>query len=128
MRAFATSSSFIARQPQELVISFDPSTSMVDLSANDIIFNSITTETQVHKLGDSKLWKGPKEKSEQFMQLFITGLSPKDGIVADLTASTGNQYFYTFHFLTTHHCFILIIFFPILLLIEFFHTYSSRLL
>jgi hypothetical protein len=124
--SFASSSSSIARQPQELVISSDPSIPIVDLNANDIIFNPITTGTQLCKLGDGKPWRGPKEKSEQLMQLFIIGLSLKNGIVTDLTASASNQYFYTFHFLTTHHCFILIIF-PILLLIEFLHTCSSRL-
>jgi hypothetical protein len=44
------------------------------------------------------------------MQLFIIGLSPNDGVVANLTNSTGNQYFYTFHFLIAYHCFISIIF------------------
>jgi hypothetical protein len=81
---------------------------MVDLSVDDVIFNPITYETQLHKLGDGKPWRRPKEKSEQFMQLFITSLSPKDSIVADLTASTGNHYLYSFYFLTTHHYFILI--------------------
>jgi hypothetical protein len=44
------------------------------------------------------------------MQLFIIGLSPKDGIVAVLTAFIGNQYIYSFYFLTAHYCFKLIIF------------------
>jgi hypothetical protein len=35
-------------------------------------------------------------------------LNPKDGIVADLTVSTGNHYLYSFYDLTVHHCFILI--------------------
>jgi hypothetical protein len=47
-----------------------------------------------------------KKKLEQSVQLFIIGLSPKDGIVADLTASIGNQYLYLFNFLIVHHCFI----------------------
>ena len=105
---FASSSSFIAHQPQELIISCDPSIPIVDLSADDVIFNPITFETQLCKLGDGKPWKGPKKKSERVMQLFITSLSLKDGIVADLTASTGNQYFFFFYFLTAYHCFILI--------------------
>jgi hypothetical protein len=114
MHSFASSSSSIARQPQELVISSDPSIPMVDLNADDVIFNPITYESQLRKLGDGKPWRVPKEKSEQLMQLFIAGLSPKDGIVADLTASIGNQYFYFFYFLMAHHCFILIIFFQFL--------------
>jgi hypothetical protein len=85
VHSFASSSSSIARQPQELVISSDPSIPMVDLSADDVIFNPITSESQLRKLGDGKPWRGPKEKFEQLMQLFITSLSPKDGIVANLT-------------------------------------------
>jgi hypothetical protein len=81
---------------------------MVDLSADDVIFNPITSKTQVRKLGDSKPWRGPKEKFEQLMQLFISGFSPRDGIVAELTASTSNQYFYFFYFLMAHYFFILI--------------------
>jgi hypothetical protein len=119
VRSFASSSSSIARQRQELVISCDPSIPMVDLSANDVIFNPITSKTQLHKLGDNKSWRGPKEKLEQLMQLFITGLSPKDGIVTDLTASTDNQYFFFFYFLTVHHCFILINFF------QFYYSLKS---
>jgi hypothetical protein len=67
VRSFVSSPSSIARQPQELVISSDPSIPMVDLSANDIIFNPITIETQLRKLGDVKPWRGPKEKLEQLM-------------------------------------------------------------
>jgi hypothetical protein len=93
MHSFASSSFSIAHQPQELVNSSDLSIPMVDLSADDVIFSPITYESQLRKLGDSKPWRGPKEKSEQLMQLFIAGLSPKDGIVVDLTTSTGNQYF-----------------------------------
>jgi hypothetical protein len=52
--AFAPPSSSIAHQPQELVISFDPSIPMVDLSIDDVIFNPITTGTQLCKLGDGK--------------------------------------------------------------------------
>ena len=58
------------------------------------------------------------------MQLFITGLSPQNGIVADLIASTGNQYSYSFYSLTIHYCFILIKILN-LLLTEFLHTIFS---
>jgi hypothetical protein len=111
VRSFVSFPSSIACQPQELVISSDPSIPIVDLSADDVIFNPITSETQLCKLGDGKPWRGPKEKSEQFMQLFITGLSLQNGIMADLTASTGNQYSYSIYSLTLHYCFILIKFF-----------------
>ena len=90
VHAFASFSSSIPRQPQELVISSNPLIPIVDLSANDVIFNPITTEIQLRKLGDDKPWRRPKEKSKQFMQLFIIDLSPKDGNVADLIASIGN--------------------------------------
>jgi hypothetical protein len=46
VRSFASSSS-IACQPQELVISPDLSIPMVDLSTDDLIFNPITNETQI---------------------------------------------------------------------------------
>jgi hypothetical protein len=36
-------------------MSSDPSISIVDLNANDVIFNPITTETQLYKLGNGKL-------------------------------------------------------------------------
>jgi hypothetical protein len=120
VRSFASLSFSIACQPQELVISSDPSISMVDLNVDDVIFNPITYVSQLRKLGEGKPWRGPKEKSEQLMQLFIAGLSPKDGIVADLTASIGNQYFYFFYFLMAHHCFILIKKF------QFLHIMFSR--
>jgi hypothetical protein len=83
---------------------------MVDLSADDVIFKPITIETQLCKLGDDKPWKRPIKKSKQLMQLFITTLSPKDGIMADLSTSIGNHYFYFFYFLTVHHCLIFITF------------------
>jgi hypothetical protein len=67
VHSFASSSFSIARQSQELVISSDPSIPMVDLSADDVIFNPITYESQLRKLGDGKPWRGPKEKSEQLM-------------------------------------------------------------
>jgi hypothetical protein len=54
VRSFVSSPSSIARQPQELVISSDPSIPMVDLSVDDVIFNPITSKTQLCKLGDSK--------------------------------------------------------------------------
>jgi hypothetical protein len=111
VHSFVSSPSSIACQPQELVISSNPSIPMVDLSTDDVIFNPITSETQLRKLGDGKPWRGPKEKLEQLMQLFITGLNPQNGIVADLTASTGNQYSYSIYSFTVHYCFILIKFF-----------------
>jgi hypothetical protein len=111
VHSFAFSSSSIGRQPQEFFISFYPSITMLDLSADDVIFNPITSETQLCKLGNGKPWRGPKEKSEQLMLLFISGFSPKDGIVANLTASISNQYFYSIYFLIIHHCLIWNIFY-----------------
>lgn len=47
---------------------------------------------------------GTKEKLELFMKLFIYGLSPVDGILADMTASIGitlhnSQLLYLFYFI-----------------------------
>jgi hypothetical protein len=95
---------------------------MVDLSADDVIFNPITSKTQLCKLGDGKPWRRPKEKLEQLMQLFITGLSPQKGIMADLIASTGNQYSYSFYSLIVQYCFILIKFF------QFYYSLNSSTL
>lgn len=79
----------IARQPQELEISIDPSIPEADLVADDVLFNTITTTTQTCRKEDGKPWRGAKEKSQILMKLFVHGLSPTSGIVADMTASTG---------------------------------------
>jgi hypothetical protein len=79
----------VARQPQELVITMHPSIPEVDLTTDDVLFNSVTTETQLCRERDGKPWRGAKEKSEVLMKLFIHGLSAVGGIVADMTASTG---------------------------------------
>jgi hypothetical protein len=60
VRSFASSSSSIARQPQELVISSDPSIPMVDLSADDVIFNPITSESQLASLVMVSLGEGQR--------------------------------------------------------------------
>jgi hypothetical protein len=83
MHSFASSLSSISCQSQELVNSFAHSIPMVDLNADDVIFNPITTKNQLPQFGDGKPWRGSKEKSEQVMQLFITSLNPKDDIVDD---------------------------------------------
>jgi hypothetical protein len=79
----------VARQPQELVITMHPSIPEVDLTTDDVLFNSVTTETQLCRERDGEPWRGAKEKSEVLMKLFIHGLSPVGGIVAGMTASTG---------------------------------------
>jgi len=80
------------RQPKKLIITPDPSIPQVDLACDDVLFNPVTSETQLTRKIDGLPWRGPKEKSDILMQLFVHGLSPKDGIVADLTASTGTIY------------------------------------
>jgi hypothetical protein len=57
---------------------------------------------------------GAKEKLELLMKLFIHGLSPVDGIVADMTASTGitrhnSQLLYLFLFFSLSHALFLMI-------------------
>lgn len=86
MRSFAFS---VERQPQELVITMHPSIPEVDLATDDVLFNSVTTTSQLCRERDGKPWRGAKEKSEALMRLFVHGLSPVGGIVADMTASTG---------------------------------------
>jgi len=76
-------------QPKQLIITPDPSLPEVDLACDDVMFNPITSETQLTRKIDGFPWRGPKEKSDVLMQLFVHGLAPTDGIVADLTASTG---------------------------------------
>jgi hypothetical protein len=61
VHAFASSSSSIAHQLQELVISSNPSIPRIDLSTDDIIFKPITIKTQLCKLGDSKPREGKRE-------------------------------------------------------------------
>lgn len=77
------------RQPATLKITKDPEVPLVDLACDDVLFNSVTAETQLKRLADGKPWRGPREKSEVLMRLFVHGLTPSQGIVADLTASTG---------------------------------------
>jgi len=83
------------RQPKGLQITPDPSIPQVDLAYDDVVFNSVTFDTQLVRKSDGSPWRGPKEKSDILMKLFVHGLSPPDGIVADLTASTGS--FYSLH-------------------------------
>ena len=84
--------SIAARQPPPLSIAKDPSVPHVDLACDDVLFNSVTLESQLLRKDNGRPWRGPKEKSEVLMKLFVHGLTPKDGIVADLTASTGISY------------------------------------
>ena len=44
MYSVASSSSSVACQLQEVIISFDPSIPMVELNADDVIFNPITSK------------------------------------------------------------------------------------
>ena len=78
----------IARQPQELLITMHPSIPKVDLATDDILFKFITTETQLCRQRDGKPWRGPNEKSEVLMKLFVHDLSVVGGIVADMIVST----------------------------------------
>ena len=60
------------------------------MSEDDVLYNSVDTSTQLCQSHDDKPWRGPKEIFDVILRAFIHGLSPPDGIVADLTASTGN--------------------------------------
>lgn len=79
----------MARQPKELVITSDPSFGEVELGNDDVLFNVLTLDTVLKRKADGIPWRGPKEKSDALLQLLLNGLCPPNGIVADLTASTG---------------------------------------
>ena len=76
------------KQPQELVITMHPSIQEVDLAIDDVLFNSITTKTQLCRQKDGKPWRGAKKKSEVLMKLFVHALSHVGGIIAYMIAST----------------------------------------
>lgn len=63
----------------------------MDLSCDDVFFNSLNSESQLLRKDDYRPGRGAKEKSDVLMRLFVHGLNPKDGIVVDLTTSTSNS-------------------------------------
>lgn len=67
----------------------DPSVAQVDLGCDDVLFNCVTVVSQLKRTNDGRPWRGPKEKSEVLIKLFVHGLTSEDGIVANLTPSTG---------------------------------------
>ena len=83
----------VAKQPQELVITMHPSIPEVDLAMDDVLFNPITTETQLFRQNDGKPWRSAKEKSEVLLKLFIHGLSHVGGIVANMIDFTGIMFY-----------------------------------
>jgi len=89
VRSFDSS---VTRQPKELVIASDPRFGEVDLASDDVLFNVITTETALKRQVDGTFWRGAKEKAVALLQLLVTGLSPPEGIIIDLTAGTGNRF------------------------------------
>jgi hypothetical protein len=78
----------MARQPIDLVINPDPSFPKIDLASDDVLFNSVTSMTQLCSDGDGIPWRGAKEKSEALIHLFIQDLSPSNGIIVGMTTST----------------------------------------
>lgn len=80
------------RQPKTLVIRPDPCFGKVNLLKDDCIHNVVTEETALKVKKDGTMWRGPKEKSVSLLELFITSLSPNEGIVVDLTAGTGEAF------------------------------------
>jgi hypothetical protein len=78
----------MTRQPADLVINPDPSFPEVDLASDDVLFNSVSSKTQLCSDVDGMPWRGAKEKLEALIHLFVQGLSPSNGIIADMTAST----------------------------------------
>jgi hypothetical protein len=80
----------VTRQPAKLVINPNPSFPEDDLASNDVLFNFVSLKTQLCSDGDDMPWRGAKEKSEALIHLFIQGLSPSNGIIVDMTASTSS--------------------------------------
>ena len=79
----------IKRQPKELDYASIPEFGNVDLVKDDVVFNVITSETTLKRKGDGTPWRGPKQKSDSLLQLFVTALCPSDGVIVDLTAGSG---------------------------------------
>lgn len=91
----------LERQPKDLFIASDPSFGDVDLANDDVMFNVLTSETVHKRKEDGILWRGPKEKSDSLLHLFLNGLCPSKGIVADLTTGTGKSFFINPNYHTT---------------------------
>ena len=81
----------IPRQPKELNLGSIPEFESVDLVKDDVVFNVITSETAMKK-ADGRSWRGPKEKSDSLLHLFVTSLCPRNGVIVDLTTGTGEHY------------------------------------
>lgn len=56
----------------------------MDLTSDDVLFNSVIVESQLKRIEDGKPWRGPKEKLEVLMKFFVHGFTPEHEIVADL--------------------------------------------
>jgi hypothetical protein len=84
----------VDRQPNDLVINPDPSFPDVNLATDDVLFNSVTSNIQLCNDGDGMPWRGAEEKSEALLHLLVQGLSPNNGIIADMTAATGAYHSY----------------------------------
>lgn len=46
-------------------------------------------DTQICDPSLDKPWRGPKQKSDALLKVFVSGLSPPNGIVVDLSAGVG---------------------------------------
>ena len=79
----------MTRQLVDLVIKPDPSFPEVNLASDDVLLNNVTSKTQLCSDGDGMPWRGAKEKLKILIHLFVQGLSPSNGIIADMIASIG---------------------------------------
>ena len=61
----------MTRQLIDLVINPNPSFPKVDLASDDVLFNFITSKTQLCNYVDGMPWRGAKEKSEALIHLFV---------------------------------------------------------
>lgn len=78
-----------ARQPLRLIISQDPTIPSIDLQNDDVLFSAVEEDTQICDPSSGKPWRGPKQKSDALLKVFVSGLSPPNGIVVDLSAGVG---------------------------------------
>lgn len=77
------------RQPQRLLISQDPSIPSIDLQNDDVLFSAVEEGNQICDVASGRPWRGPKQKSDALLKVFVYGLSPENGIVVDLRGGVG---------------------------------------
>ncbi len=86
----------IDRQPLPLVIAHDLAIPSIDLENDDVLFSTVDETSQMCDPATSRPWRGPKQKSDALLKVFISGLSPVNGIVVDFNAGVG-EFLFSIH-------------------------------